>query len=38
MTKQGTEDLRSGLEFVAKMKAMMDDLTEFYRAIRLKTS
>ena len=31
VTKRGAEALRSGLESIAKRKAMMDDLAEFYR-------
>ena len=37
VTKMGTEALRSGLESIAKRKAMMDDLTEFYRKNFMKT-
>jgi PadR family transcriptional regulator PadR len=36
VTKTGTETLRSGLESIAKRKAMMDDLAEFYEAHFLK--
>lgn len=38
VTKQGAEALRSGLESIAKRKAMMDDLAEFYRENFVKTS
>lgn len=31
VTKSGTEALRSGLESIARRKAMMDDLAEFYK-------
>jgi len=31
VTKRGAEALRSGLESIAKRKAMMNDLAEFYR-------
>jgi PadR family transcriptional regulator PadR len=31
VTKRGTEALRSGLESISRRKALMDDLTEFYR-------
>ena len=30
VTKSGAEALRSGLESIAKRKAMMDDLAKFY--------
>jgi len=31
VTKMGTEALRTGLESIVQRKAMMDDLTEFYK-------
>ena len=36
VTKMGTEALRTGLESIAKRKAMMDDLAEFYEKNFLK--
>ena len=38
VTKMGTEALRAGLESIAKRKAMMDDLAEFYEKNFMKTA
>ena len=38
VTKMGTEALRAGLESIARRKAMMDDLAEFYEKNFIKTT
>jgi len=37
VTRMGTEALRSGLESIVKRKAMMNDLTNFYKKNFMKT-